>query len=364
LNLECFSQELNETEDSDDEDEELCIGFYMAHTSQMKRKKLSLWEGDILAKSRWESRRTVFVEAILEGKETPTIIVPATYDADELGRYSLMVYANEDVELEKIGEEGDSWHTESILGRWEGISAGGDKSHATWKNNTQYQVVMPPLEEGEDDSGNMEIMVVVTQLNRDYDDYLAEIGFYILYGDDPSKKNLKINKECLLKTSRFDAAYEVTMRTHLPKNAKHPYIIVPVSSEPGIERDFELKVFSEGKSKLRAIKDRDDWEMAACSGQWLHGSAGGGVHQSLWRMNQQLFMKLERRNKMIIFLTRTLTLTMTLTLTLTLTLNLTLILILTLTMTLTLTPTLTGGAPRCTSSSDRNLSRKEQSWVP
>ena len=99
-------QEVDENE-SDSDEEFNCIGFYVAQTSQMRRKKLTLWEGDIVAKSRFESRRTVFVEAIVQGKEVPYIIIPATYDPEELGKYNLQVFSNEEVTLEPIGEEGD-----------------------------------------------------------------------------------------------------------------------------------------------------------------------------------------------------------------------------------------------------------------
>jgi len=227
-----LSQEVPD-DDPDDMDFEFnSIGFYCAKTSETQRKKYTMWDGDIVVKTKWESRRTVWTEAILKNNEnTPYIIIPTTFDAGETGKYTLVIYSNNPCTMELIDEDTDRWLEQSILGKWEGPSAGGGRIYSSWKNNPQYHIILSENAEKETNA-----IVLVTQQEGaspcDIESHLSTIGLYIIKPNGGPRRCIQLTSENVLRTSRFEASFEVALKIKLPPS-QHPYILVPCTSEPG-----------------------------------------------------------------------------------------------------------------------------------
>ena len=132
---------MHQSEKDDDDDDLSTIGFYLAKTTQMKRQKLTLWKEDVHTKSKFDAKRTVEVHMNITASETPYILIPATYDAGEFCDFEIRMYSDTNVVMEPI--VGDpAWSSQSIEGEWTAETAGGSRSHPSWRRNDQYQVMI------------------------------------------------------------------------------------------------------------------------------------------------------------------------------------------------------------------------------
>ena len=125
--------------DEEEEEELMTMGLYVAKTSQMKRQKLTLWKEDIMCKSRFDMTPTIDVHVELPASETPYVLIPATYDIGEYGRFTIRVYSDKQVKMAPVVGDPD-WTSQTVQGEWTEETAGGSRSHSSWRLNDQYQL--------------------------------------------------------------------------------------------------------------------------------------------------------------------------------------------------------------------------------
>lgn len=251
------------------------IGFTVFNCTDGTVKKVSLAGEAIFMRSQFTNVRCITADLkLLPGKQY--VLMPSTYLPGINLRYVLDIYADEDIHMNQIPEPEET----SIEGSWVGPNAGGCMNHSNWKENPQYFFLV---------NENSKVTISLVQ-EADEKSTLTYIGLYMYKSDSsgPAPKRLLKHGNPVWKTE-FINSREVGGTVELEKSDK-PFILVPSTFEPNIERRFMLLIQSTNKSAISGLQSCISWKESKITGTWGGISAGGCRNHPTWRNNPMVML--------------------------------------------------------------------------
>ncbi|CAE7429994.1 ADL1 [Symbiodinium sp. CCMP2592] len=137
----------------------------------------------------------------------------------------------------------DSWNRVFVNSEWRGETAGGCRNYPTYDKNPKIQLSI---------KGRVNLILTLEQADSrggfDGDEEIP-IGFRV-YRD----RSLSGNGVCGTSTYAYDR--ELCVDVELTENTAGPYIILPTTFKPNMERGFILKAFWKGAPDVEALARR------------------------------------------------------------------------------------------------------------
>eukprot|EP00439_Symbiodinium_sp_Y106_P075253 s1357_g14.t2 len=137
----------------------------------------------------------------------------------------------------------DSWNRVFVNSEWRGETAGGCRNYPTYDKNPKIQLSI---------KGRVNLILTLEQADSrggfDGDEEIP-IGFRV-YRD----RSLSGNGVCGTSTYAYDR--ELCVDVELTENTAGPYIILPTTFKPNMERGFILKAFWKGAPDVEALACR------------------------------------------------------------------------------------------------------------
>lgn len=169
----------------------------------------------------------------------------------------------------------------ALFGEWAGSAAGGCMNHLSWRYNPQlFLTVNQPTKAS----------LTLTQ-HLEGDAKPASIGFYIIRPDLTNGKKVMMVKdpdEDVIAKCKFLAGKSVSMDIELPQS-QHPFIIVPCTFDPHVERRWTFQISSETAPVTLAPFDDQThgWSHGDARGEWTADTAGGCKNHTTFVNNPQ-----------------------------------------------------------------------------
>lgn len=248
------------------------IGFYVVKSSNGKKILYATWSNFTL-KSKFLSSESVNLDLLVDGnKEETYLIIPCTFNPQELGKFTLSVFNKSNKRMEL--KEAENPYTEEIIAnKWSYDSAGGCFNFSTWRNNPQFELSTP---------NDAEVVIILEQ--EDKIPY-SSIGAYVIETSEPDCIQWKDpSKSSIISKAKFKNNIS-TCCTFTSKKEKY-YTIIPCTFEPDHYRTFRLHVFVSLKEfDLNLLDNTTLTNGRLCEGEWTENSAGGSMNNETWPTN-------------------------------------------------------------------------------
>ena len=184
-------------------------GFYVTKSIDANRKTLTLFDDELILKSRFAASPEISEEVFLQPRDMPYIIIATTREPHVKHDYTLSIFTDEEVLLEEVS---DSWNEVSVSGEWRGDSPPRFQLHLKEPEST---TVLPLISQ------------------EDNRDVLESIGVSM-----QAKGNT-------VSESQMRASWEVASNVSSLNPEDGPFIIKPVIQDPHAKGRFSLTVFSD-----------------------------------------------------------------------------------------------------------------------
>lgn len=267
------------------------LGLTLIRTDDATRRLMTISQGELPTTLRPSAQRDSVATFTIEPNHS-YVIMPFSMTQGRAAQFHVSAHSVAPVSISAIASD----MKVSLDGAWEGPSAGGPRGCGSWRNNPQF--LLYPSEDAQ-------ITVVLRQRN-DLASTTAHIGFTVLKArsirralhcdeDDVVLDVKPLNDHAVVGTTRFQG---------MAARKGMPYLIVPSTSEIGVETGFTLEIVANKRVQLKAIDAATDWHTVVRrqTFSYKEGTAGGSLRFSSWRNNPQFTLRFptERSGSLLI----------------------------------------------------------------
>jgi len=174
------------------------------------------------------------------------VIIASTYEAGGAGKFQLLVYCeDQDSTLKPLTTE---WkHKKELKGEWKDDTAGGSPNTATFTKNPQFNLIIPQVDHP------VEVLVQLIQESSHFEE--TGIGFFVLKrsGDDKARLGEVTMEDVRAKPDGWMQKIDAVCRFVIQPDENRVFTIIPSTFKAGVNRSFNLNVFSEDDISLELI---------------------------------------------------------------------------------------------------------------
>ena len=249
------------------------IGFYVLTGNSFHKR--SILKEDLVEKCSFEDSPEVSKTVRLEASKDPYIVIPANYDADITGNYSIIAESNRPIIFHKLVKSLD-WNEINFKDQWQGKYAAGCRNYPNHLDNHQYLVTS---------KYKTFIRLLLQFSNKENVD---DVGIYVVsYSDEEESvfsKIVNLQKANIVHKSGFNRPNEAIVSFTVNPNEK--LVIIPSTFEPNKEAFYNLIVFSDKEISIRKLEEP---KRVSIESQWdpSDNSMGGCLNHPSWRYNPQ-----------------------------------------------------------------------------
>eukprot|EP01016_Furgasonia_blochmanni_P040857 TRINITY_DN5246_c0_g1_i5.p1 TRINITY_DN5246_c0_g1~~TRINITY_DN5246_c0_g1_i5.p1 ORF type:complete len:345 (+),score=100.44 TRINITY_DN5246_c0_g1_i5:69-1037(+) len=226
-------------------------------------RKLQIKPTEPCIESSYANEETAALYFFWNPIEGPFIIVPCLYEEDVNAKYTLTIFSNNPVELEKLDESKNA----VLIGKWDDISDGGchlfdeqfesDSSLRTWTQNPKFH-----LQFKEEGRAHLRIHLAIAEKNwkakvatKTKNPIGGMIGIYVL-----EKREGKIHISSKRTEETFVPLMELIEEHTFNDVSKNGYIIMPSTYERKIQGVFIISVSSDREFTFVPLKQSDKYQ--------------------------------------------------------------------------------------------------------
>jgi len=224
----------------------MSIGFYIVKQIDIGRKVVD-YEQEVGKTDSFKSLCSTGVN-LPKLPEGQYVIIASTFEPGTKGKYHLLVYTDDpSAVVDPLTAE---WkHKKELKGEWKDQSAGGSPNNPTFTNNPQFRLVVPKI----DHAAN--ILIQLVQESSHFEE--TGIGFLVLKrGDEGTTRLVENNinsEEIRAKPEGWMQKIDVVCRTTIQPDEGRIFTIIPSTFKPGVDRSFQINVFSDSDILLEAV---------------------------------------------------------------------------------------------------------------
>ena len=275
------------------------MGVICIRTDDDSRRLMTITTKEVPTSSRVTNQRDTFLEIEVDPSAGHKyIVMPFTVTQNKACTCMVSAWCMEPIPLSLSVIDSD--RNVKVDGEWKGPTAGGPRSHGSWRNNPQ--LLLYPSE-------TTQVTIVLRQRNE-LNSTAAHIGFTVMKARD-IRSVLHPNPADIVLEVPHDNDHAVVGNVHVEgvrERSGMPYVIIPSTSVPHLETGFTLEVISNKRVQLKHVDPEYDWKRVDISGRFdFHeGTTGGSMAFSSWRNNPQYTLNFptEKSGSLLVVLTK------------------------------------------------------------
>eukprot|EP01118_Nematostelium_gracile_P013052 TRINITY_DN4876_c0_g1_i1.p1 TRINITY_DN4876_c0_g1~~TRINITY_DN4876_c0_g1_i1.p1 ORF type:complete len:462 (+),score=118.84 TRINITY_DN4876_c0_g1_i1:195-1388(+) len=220
------------------------IGFYIIKYDGYGRKMVD-YNNEVAKTDSFKFVPSVGVANLQLEAKCKYVVIPCTHQPTPDEKFTLTVYSDEEVEFYELTS---AWeHIEAKRSGWKEETAGGSPNNETFVNNPQFLLSLP--------EGKRTELLVNLVVPDPYD----AVGFLVVRVDEEVKGKLQRedinNDNIFLKPEGWEARMSVSAFSTLTEKtaSSSHFVIIPSTFKPGVEKEFELTIYSDQPIKLVAL---------------------------------------------------------------------------------------------------------------